>query len=237
MTHKIAILGDFNPANTLHHTVNESLGHVQKQLEEEFQWDWISTDVFNPKIAFNGLYVGLWIVPGSPYKSMEGVLNAIEYTRTNQIPTLGTCAGFQHMLIEFARNVCDIKNADHEETSLDPSELVISKLSCSLVGQEEELTIIDEESKLFKLIKERKLKGKYHCNYGVNQAYIDIFKQKGLSITVVSKNGEARAFEIKSHPFFLGTLFQIQLGSSYKHPNPVIMDFIKTCLNSTPDKQ
>ena len=145
MTYKIAILGDFNPANSLHHALNDSIRHVQNQLDDELQCDWISTDIFDCKIAFNALYSGLWIVPGSPYKSMEGVINAIHYTRINKIPTLGTCAGFQHMLIEFARNVCGIKKANHEETSLHTADPVISKLSCSLVGQEEELTVIDKE--------------------------------------------------------------------------------------------
>lgn len=227
---RIAILGDFNPANSIHYALNESIKHVENHLDNEFQCDWISTDVFDPKTAFNALYSGLWIVPGSPYKSMERVIDAIHYTRVNEIPTLGTCAGFQHMLIEFARNVCGLGNADHEETNPNASNLVISKLACSLVGKEEDLTIVDTESKLFELIKKRKFKGEYHCNYGFNNDYGALFKDNGCFFTVLSPDGKARAFEIKSHPFFMGTLFQTPLASSYENPNPIISDFISSSL-------
>jgi CTP synthase (UTP-ammonia lyase) len=56
---------------------------------------------------------------------MENVLNAIQFTRENNIPTFGNCGGFQHMIIEFARNVCNIENADHEETNPDAKDSLI----------------------------------------------------------------------------------------------------------------
>lgn len=229
MTYRIAILGDFNPIHSTHHALNDSIRHIQKWFDKKIQCDWISTDIFDCQKVFNGLYSGLWIVPGSPYRSMESVIDAIYYTRTRGIPTLGTCAGFQHMLIEFARNACGIKNADHEETSISSSNFVISKLSCSLVKQKEKITIIDKRSTLFRLIKKKQFTGKYFCNYGLNNNYVDILKQNGCSVTAVSPDGEVRAFEIKSHPFFLGTLFQPTFASSYKNPNPIIMDFFKKC--------
>lgn len=231
MVYKIAILGDFNPSYSTHHALNDSIRYARKRFKQEIQCDWIATDMFDPDVVFNKLYSGLWIVPGSPYKSMESVIKAIYYTRTKGIPTLGSCAGFQHMLIEYAKNVCGIKNADHEETSSNSSDLIISKLSCSLVGQEEELTVIDTESKLFKIIKKKKFKGKYFCSYGLNKKYVDILKENGCSMTVVSPDGEIRAFELKSHPFFLGTLFQPSLTSSYRNPNPLIVNFFKSCIN------
>lgn len=146
MTPKIAILGDFNPAFSTHHALNNSIRQIKKLFDVEIQFDWIATDILNYKTVFNTMYCGIWIAPGSPYKDMENVLNTITYTRENNIPTFGNCGGFQHMIIEFARNVCGIKNADHEETNPDSSELLIAKLTCSLVEQEEELVITDTNS-------------------------------------------------------------------------------------------
>ena len=169
MLYKIAILGDFNPAYSTHHALNDSIRQVTKLFMDEIQFDWIGTDIFNCKTAFSNLYKGLWIAPGSPYKDMQQVLDAIKYVRTNNIPTLGNCGGFQHMIIEFARNVCGITLADHEETNPGSPDLLIEKLSCSLVEQQEQLTICDTNSLLFKIIQQEQLTGKYFCSYGLNK--------------------------------------------------------------------
>jgi len=230
MKYRIAVLGDFNPAYLTHHALNNSIKQCNSFLQTSIQCDWIGTNIFDSKIVFNKLYSGLWVASGSPYQNVENVISAIQYARTNDIPTFGNCAGFQHMLIEYARNVCGLINADHEETNPLAEDLVITKLSCSLVGVEEELTIIDTDSKLFNIIKETHLKGRYYCNYGVNPRHRKLLTSYGCSFTAVSKDGELRAFELKQHPFFLGTLFQPALMSTKDSPNPIIVEFFKQCM-------
>src|SRR5688572_25190954 len=114
---RIAILGDFNPDYATHLALNDVLTGILKRSKTNLCFDWIGTDIFNYRTAFNGLYSGLFIASGSPYKDMQNVLNTIRYTREKNIPTLGNCGGFQHMIIEFARNVCGIQGADHQETN------------------------------------------------------------------------------------------------------------------------
>ena len=229
MKHKIAILGDFNPIYHTHHALNESTKQIQKQFPQEIHFDWIGTDVFNFKTAFNNLYSGLWIAPGSPYKDMKNVLETITFARKNNIPTLGNCGGFQHMIIEFARNICGITHADHEETNLTSPDLLITKLSCSLIEQEEELSI-DTNSILFDIINKNKIRGKYFCSYELNNKYNEVLKENGLSLTALSADGHVRAFELKTHPFFIGTLFQPALTSTINEPNPIIVKFVKRTL-------
>ena len=232
--HKIAILGDFNPIYSTHHALNDSTRQIQKRLQKEIQFDWISTDVFSTQVAFkNGLYQGLWIAPGSPYKDMQNVLNAITYARQNNIPTLGNCGGFQHMVIEFARNVCGIPGADHEETNPEATDLVIAKLSCSLVEQQEELTITDTGSRLFGIVKKEKFTGRYFCSYGLNENYLKILQSQGFKPTARSADGQVRSFELEIHPFFLATLFQPALTSSTNEPDPLIMEFVKQSLKNS----
>lgn len=230
MLYKIALLGDFNPAYSTHHALNDSIRQVTKLFADEIQFDWIGTDIFNCKTAFTNLYKGLWIAPGSPYKDMQQVLDAIKYVRTNSIPTLGNCGGFQHMIIEFARNVCGITLADHEETNPGSPDLLIEKLSCSLVEQQEQLTICDTNSLLFNIIQQEQLTGKYFCSYGLNKSYVDQLTSNGLKITALSSDDEVRAFEINNHPFFIGTLFQPALTSTADEPNPIITAFVKKCI-------
>jgi CTP synthase (UTP-ammonia lyase) len=231
MTPKIAILGDFNPVYATLHALNDSIRSVQKFLNKEIQFDWISTDIFNSKVVFETQkYSGLWIAPGSPYKDFENVLKTIEYARLNNIPTFGNCGGFQHMIIEFARNKCGITNADHEETNPESEDVLIKKLTCSLVGEQENLQIINKDSFLYKTINEQKILGKYYCSYGINEKYIDILEENGMSFTSKSEDGNYRSFEIKNHPFFVGTLFQPALTSYENQPNPIIVEFVKKCL-------
>lgn len=230
MLYKIAILGDFNPIHSTHHALNDSIRQVKKLFSDEIQFDWIGTDIFNCKTAFSNLYSGLWIAPGSPYKDMQHVLDTIKYARTNNITTLGNCGGFQHMIIEFARNVCGITLADHEETNPGSPDLLIAKLSCSLVEQEEHLTISDKNSLLFNIIQQEQLTGKYFCSYGLNKSYIGQLKSNGFKITALSSDGEVRAFEIAGHHFFIGTLFQPALTSAADGPDPIITAFVKKCI-------
>jgi len=228
MISKIAILGDFNPIYETHHRLNDSTRDVQSILKKEIQFDWIATDTFNCKVVFESKnYKGLWIAPGSPYKDMNNSLDAIKYVRQNKIPTFGNCGGFQHMLIEFAKNECGIENADHEETNPDSSEILIKRLACSLKGEQEKLSIISEPSILNKVYGGTNLIGKYYCSYGLNENYIEPLRSNGIFFTSKSEDGNYRSFEIDNHPFFVGTLFQPALTSTKNNSNPMIIEFIK----------
>ena len=223
---KIAILGDYNPkVPTL-----LQLDTVAKQLALESRdnllFEWVNTDDFDFKTAFDHEYDGLWIAPGSPYRDANNVLEAIAHARINKIPTLGNCGGFQHMLIEFARNVCDLKSADHQETNQFAEDPVISKLSCSLVGETEIVNIHAVGSIMHKVYAAKSILAKYHCNYGFNQSYAKLFVENDLIFTAYSSDGAVRGFELKEHPFFVGTLFQPALTSERDHIDPLILSFV-----------
>ena len=221
MSIKIAILGDFRPGHATHMALNRSLEHVRGCFGKKIQFDWIDTDKMNAARAFDRQYNGLWIAPGSPYKDMQNVLGTISYARQRNIPAFGNCGGFQHMIIEFARNVCGIAGAGHEETNPDSGELLISRLSCSLVGKEEELTLTGTGSTLSGIIRKDKFVVKYSCNFGLNANYLAILESNGLKFTAISPDGQFRAFELPGHPFFLGTLFQPALTSTMDEPHPL----------------
>lgn len=226
---KIAVLGDYDPSQKTLQAINNTFVPLKKLIDRDIQFDWFDTDQFDYKTAFGNGYAGLWITPGSPYRDMENVLNSISYTRSNNIPTFGNCGGFQHMAIEFARNVCHILSADHQETNPGGNELIIVKLACSLVEQSEELKIIRKDSILAHIIGQDYFTGKYFCSYGLSDLYLNAMESKGLMFTAVSEDGQVRAFEIKDHPFFLGTLFQPAMASDVYGLNPLIVEFVRRC--------
>lgn len=95
---------------------------------------WIPTATLESNIDQLGQFDGIWCVPGSPYKSLIGALEGIRWARQSRKPFLGTCGGFQHVVLEYARNVLGIHEAQHEEYDPYASKLIVSRLPCSLVG-------------------------------------------------------------------------------------------------------
>src|SRR3954467_2254810 len=120
----IALVGDYNERHLAHRAIPHALEislwapncSVEPFWRDTVQWE---TEPMEPFDAF-------WCVPASPYRSMQGALRAIQFARENRRPFLGTCGGFQHALIEYARNVLKLSDADHAETSLGSSCLIIS---------------------------------------------------------------------------------------------------------------
>ncbi|HEY2582140.1 MAG TPA: hypothetical protein VGI43_10040 [Mucilaginibacter sp.] len=224
---KLAIIGDFNPAAPTHIATNNSIEHSKSYLNLKLQADWIPTESIVENFAsITKNYRGFLIAPGSPYHSMEGVLEIIKYARVNNIPTLGTCGGFQHMVIEFARNVLDIKDADHAESNPYASNLVINPLSCSLAGQALKINITDKQSKIYKIFNSDTISENYYCNFGLNPEYQAEIDKNGFKIVGDDDSGEVRILELKGHPFFIATLFVPQINSSFDKPNPLILEFV-----------
>jgi CTP synthase (UTP-ammonia lyase) len=224
---KLAIIGDFQKENTTHSGTNLALGQSLDSLNAGLEADWIRTDTpLGAGMAFSSLlrdYDGLLIAPGSPYASMDNVLEAIRYGREKDIPVLGTCGGFQHMVLEFARNVLHLSDADHAETNPYASTLMVTPLSCSLVGQTLEVftRLIPGQTSLTE---------KYYCNFGINPVYLPALEEHGFDVVGVDAQGEARMMRLRSHTFFMGTLFVPQMSSTPQRPHPIVTAFLRAVL-------
>lgn len=226
---KIAIIGDFNSSFRPHVATNESIEHSKQSLGLQVEAVWVSTDYIADN--FNSIidtYKGFWIAPGSPYKSMTGALDIIKHARLNGIPTLGTCGGFQHMVIEYARNILDIKDAEHAEYDPYASKLVVNSLSCVMAGQTLEIELNDKASKVFEIFGTEKISEKYYCNFGLNPEYQNELNDKGFKIVGTDYLKEARILELINHPFFIATLFVPQDNSTKDKPHKLINAFLTT---------
>src|SRR5258708_3655402 len=112
----IGLVGDYDAAVLAHQAIPLALRHAADTLNVDVECAWLATDGIRSTAQLAG-YKGLWCVPASPYRSMDGALVAIRYARENKLPFLGTCGGFQHTVIEYARNVLGWSDADHGETN------------------------------------------------------------------------------------------------------------------------
>ena len=174
----------------------------------------------------------LWCVPGSPYRSMQGALTAIRYARENKLPFLGTCGGFQHALIEYARNVLNISNADHTESNPETESPLVSKLSCALVNKSETIRIYPG-TRLAKIYDSQKATEAYQCSYGFNSDFRKHFESATmqfstpLHFSAFSEDLGVRAFELTDHPFFIGALFQPERAALNNIAHPIIVAFAR----------
>jgi len=134
MRSDLLILGEYDPDSETHRATDVAIRHSLVRLRAKLTVSWISTETIEEVDIVQAH--GLWVAPGSPYKDLSRTLQAIRLARENLLPCLGTCGGFQHMVLEFARNVLGFADARHAEYDPDASRLFISALSCAVVGKE-----------------------------------------------------------------------------------------------------
>jgi CTP synthase (UTP-ammonia lyase) len=226
---QIGLVGDFSEKIPTHVALNHAIEHCRPKLSFTLEAKWIPTENVDDNFLATHSVDGFWIAPGSPYKNDKGVYQLIRHCRENNFPLLGTCGGFQYMVVEYARNVLALADAAHEEGNPEASQLVISKLACSLKGQNEEISIVDKKSWLFEVLGKNNITGSFYCSYGVNPAFTNLLNQFPFVFIAFSPEGEPRALELKEHRFFAATLFQPPLDSSFEHPNLLLLDFFKKC--------
>lgn len=226
----IAIVGEYYKGFEPHVKLDEALEHVKQKFGFNFDYEWVNTLMVEQHgDEFLKKYCGIWSAPGSPFLSLEGALHAIKFARVNNIPHIGTCAGFQHTIIEFARNILGVKEAQHEEYDANVSSLFISKLVCSLAGKKMKI-FLRKESKAFLCYNKEEVAENYYCNFGINPKFQDELNHPSLLISGVDQDDEIRIIEIPENKFFVATLFVPQTNSTIEEPHPLIHEFIKACL-------
>ncbi|HEY8994740.1 MAG TPA: hypothetical protein VIM71_08775 [Lacunisphaera sp.] len=223
---RLALVGDYNPDVVAHRAIPLALELATNVAGRIVTWDWIGTDTVTDAPRQLAAYAGIWCVPASPYRSMNGALAAIRFARETRRPFLGTCGGFQHALIEFARNVAGLTDADHAETNAAANDLVVTPLACSLVGQHENI-LFTPGSQMHRIFSGQSSHEAYHCNYGVNALYRSRLEAAGLRFSGFDREMQIRTFELPSHPFFLGTLFQPERSAFTGHSHPLIEALVK----------
>lgn len=231
---RLALIGDFNAEVVAHRAIPRALELAGTATGTKLTADWIGTDSLADAPRQLAAYAGVWCVPGSPYRSMTGALAAIRFARETRRPFLGTCGGFQHALIEFARHEADISDADHAETNAAGAHLVVTPLACSLVGQHEDI-LFTPGSQLHGIYQGRSSHEGYHCNYGANPIFRARLEAAGLRFSGFDRVGQIRALELPGHPFFIGTLYQPERSALADRPHPLLQAFVRATAAFSPE--
>ncbi|HEX7241619.1 MAG TPA: CTP synthase, partial [Longimicrobiaceae bacterium] len=222
----VGLIGDHDPAVTAHRAIPRALELAAASLGCGVEPAWLPTESLEGDGAALDGFGGLWCVPASPYRSMEGALRGIRHARERGVPFLGTCGGFQHALIEYARNALGMADAGHAETHPGAGALVVAPLACSLVERTGRVRFAPG-SRVREAYGADGAEEGYHCSFGLNPAYRAALEAGGLRFTGEDEAGDARAAELDGHPFFVGTLFQPERAALRGEVPPLVRAFVR----------
>jgi CTP synthase (UTP-ammonia lyase) len=237
-TVRIGILGDFNPGFESHHATNAALRLAAESCGLGIDACWVPTPSLNSPSAEATLesYDAVFASPGSPYASFDGMLAAIGIARRRNHVFIGTCGGFQYTLLEFARNVAGIADADTREEGSKSRNFVIAPVVCPVAERPTgapklsgRLPVrIASGSRLASIYGVGEAQEGYFCNFEVNREYQAALETAGLRPAAFGPQGEWRAIELPDRRFFVATLFQPQLTSvETGEPHPVLVEYVR----------
>ena len=225
-TVRIALVGDHDPQVTAHRAIPGALELAGLSLGLPLAWEWIGTDLLSDgSTAPIAGADGIWVVPNSPYRSEAGAIAAIRHARETGRAFFGTCAGFQHAVLEFARHVAGLDRAAHAEVEPDAETPVVAALACGLVEQSGEV-LIEPGSRLGRAYGSSRVSETYHCNYGLNPRYEHLLAAGPLRVSARDPAGEVRAVELDGPAFFVATLFQPERAALSGRAHPLINAFV-----------
>jgi CTP synthase (UTP-ammonia lyase) len=229
-TSQIALIGDHDPQVTAHRAIPLALKIAAANLHVPIRFDWIHTSTLGatPDEMLKS-YQGIWCVPASPYANPAGAIAAIRYARRQNRPFLGTCAGFQHALLEFAQDVLGIANPKHAETDPKAIDPLITPLACSLVEATAKIRLLPG-SRLARAYERTEIVEGYHCRFGLSRAFYEKFANSALRPVGWDAQGEIRAVELVEHPFFVATLFQPERAALLNLSPPPVRAFVQAVL-------
>jgi CTP synthase (UTP-ammonia lyase) len=230
---RIALVGDYQPSVPAHRAAPRALELAAASLACRLEFVWTPTPALDNKPEQRlATFDAVWCVPNSPYASMEGALRGIRFARETGRPFLGTCGGFQHAVIEYARNVLGFSEADHAESNPGAAMPVMTRLACSLTGAKGSIRLTPG-SRLHTIYGRTEIAENFNCNFGLNPRYEAILGDGKLTVVGRDDQGEVRAVELAGNAFFIATLFQPELSALGGTAHPLICAFVRAAMNST----
>ncbi len=223
------VIGDDHPAVPGYAVIREALHHAAHALAVDVETEWLPTPMLGEVETELAAYDALWCGPWGPYVNTDAALRAIRFARERGLPFLGTCAGFQHAAIEYARNVLGLADADHSESNPDAPAAVIAPLSHPLI-ERTAAVVLDPASRTAHIYGRTAVAERYRCRFGLNPDYVAPLHRGGLRVTGVDELGIAAVVECPDHPFFLATLFLPESTSRANAPHPLITAYVRAAL-------
>jgi CTP synthase len=246
---RIAVVGKYTALVDSYKSVQEALIHGGIANDVGVDIDWLSSEEFEPSSGANSEsgngrapiaqllsgYDGLLIPGGFGIRGVEGMLDAVRWARVNDLPFFGICLGLQVAVIEYARNVCALRDSHSAEFRGDADQAVIC-----LMDSQRQVTDLGGTMRLgaypARLVAGSRaaeaygtldISERHRHRYEVNNTFRDQLAEQGLQFTGMSPDGQlVEIIEIGDHPWFLGCQFHPELKSRPMHPHPLFAAFV-----------
>jgi CTP synthase len=249
---KIGVVGKYVTHGDAEHgdvylSVLEAIKHAcadigVKPVIEQIQSTKIETEGVDVLKKYDGI-----IVPGGfGATGTEGIISTIRYCRENKVPFLGLCYGLQMAVIEFARNVCNMKNANTTEIDCDTAYPVIDLLpeqkdliKLKQYGATMRLgsypAVLKDGSQVKEIYGKEFISERHRHRYEVNPELIQVLESNGLIFSGQSPDRRLMEFlEIHDHPFFIATQAHPEFKSRFESPSPLFVAFVNSALENKP---
>lgn len=238
---RIGLVGKYTELKDSYKSIVESFIHAGSANECRVELDWIHSESINSRNAENilGKLNGILVAPGFGKRGIDGKIEAIRYARENKVPFLGICLGMQCAVIEFARNVLNLENANTAEIDAQSPHKVIDLMADQQDVEDMGGTMrlgaypctLVEGSHVHAAYDALNITERHRHRYEFNNAYLEQFENAGMKAT--GKNEEAGLVEIVElvdHPWFVGVQFHPEYKSTVANPHPLFVHFVKAAV-------
>jgi CTP synthase len=253
---KIAIVGKYVDLKDSYVSVSQALIHAGARVGKEIDIDWIDSETletngnesihlnFKPeeKLKILDNYGGILVPGGFGSRGSEGIINAANYARDKNIPYLGICFGFQLAIVAFARNICQMANANSTEIDNNtrfpvviymPEQKEMKNYGGTMRLGSHPIGII-EGSMAYKIYNNNSITRRHRHRYEFNQGYREVIEKKGMLFTGSSDNEKRiEILEIPNHKFYMGIQYHGEFHSRPGNPEPSFEAFIKASMQNS----
>jgi CTP synthase len=236
----IGICGKYTEHQDAYKSIAESFVHAGAANNVKVKLSWIRAEDVERDGAKKHLsqLSGLLVAPGFGERGIEGKISAVKYVRENNIPFFGICLGLQCAVIEFARNVCGLKEANSTEfkkTDQNVIDMMIEQKNVTAYGGTMRLGAypcnIKKGTKTHKAYKKDHVRERHRHRYEVNDAFREILEKKGLIISgICPTNNLVEMIELPNHPWFVAGQFHPELRSRATTPHPLFREFVRAAV-------
>ncbi len=247
-TVNIKLIGKYAELPDAYKSIHEALSQAAIYNDRKLELDICHSETLSEENVENRLKDadGIVIAPGFGQRGIEGKFIALKFARENDIPTLGICLGMQCMVIEYARNVLGLKDANSAE--MDPK--AIHKV-IDLMEEQKHITnkgatmrlgayecILKKGSLAHEAYGKLKIKERHRHRYEFNNEYKNQFEAAGMKAAGVNPDAElVEIVEVPEKRWYLGTQFHPEYNSTVISPNPLFMSFMKAATETKTRKQ
>ena len=246
---EIALVGKYVELHDAYLSVAEALKHAGYKYYTKVNINWINSESLeNEKTNLKEIFKntkGILVPGGFGNRGINGKLKAIEYARTNNIPFLGICLGMQLAVIEFARNVCKIEDANSTEFDtltknpiidlMADQKTIINKGGTLRLGNYE--CVIEKGTLAFKDYKQTSILERHRHRYEFNNNYKEVFEENGMVFSGINEESNlVEIIEIPKHKHFIACQFHPEFKSRPTKPHPLFDSFVNAAINEKKKK-